>query len=257
MRYNHRCSSPIRLGSVELFIALGLLLLAGASQSAPSRRVSSRSQVQPIRRSAKPDKLPLTSLQLVETGGYRNPYVEYKIATMTLDGQTYTNAMKVQPSSTRSVWLEFSLGRHYSRFETVVGMSDAAPGGMSLVYTVIADGRELYRSRPLRVGSGPQRIVVDVTGILRLRLQAEAGEGWLIGETNSAYWINPVVYRGGTKPPPPTAARIILDGAQVTTMAPIVNGEPCVPLSVLQGLRGPIQNIEWDPGRNELTIETR
>jgi hypothetical protein len=193
----------------------------------------------------------------VELRGNDHPWAAEKKAMVAFDGQTYPEAITVETSTTHSVWLEYNLGRHYARLQMLVGVSDVSNGDTSLVYMVIGDGRELYRTHPLGVGSGPQRLVVDVTEVLRLRRQAETANQGLIGNPIKPYWVNPVLYRGGTRPPAPTAARIILDGAALTTPAPLVDGEPCVPISVLQALREPLQRMEWQAEKGELILETQ
>jgi hypothetical protein len=152
--------------------------------------------------------------------------------------------------------MEFYLGKQYARFRVLVGVSDLAPRDTAAkVYIVQGDGKELLRTPPLRVGSSPQLVEVPVRGVLRLRLLAMSADGIGFRGDQGAFWVNPRVTPGG-RVLPPTMVRIILDGDPLTTPAPMVNGEPCVPLSVLRGLVRPLRSMDWNADRSELVIET-
>ncbi|MGE5608693.1 MAG: NPCBM/NEW2 domain-containing protein [Bacillota bacterium] len=45
----------------------------------------------------------------------------------------------------------------------------------SATFIVRGDGKEVFRSAPFRVDSGPKEIDVDVTGVRRLRLELTEG----------------------------------------------------------------------------------
>jgi len=65
----------------------------------------------------------------------------------------------------------YSVGRRYSRFNAVVGVSDMEPNlNAEVIFTVIGDGNVLYRSQRLKVGR-IETIDIDVSNILTLQLQ--------------------------------------------------------------------------------------
>lgn len=239
---------PIAGGPSSLLVlssAIQLLGVSGYATAAP--HLARRTEAQ----TTSSGETPVTSLRLVAKEG------DYQANTVTLGGQSYGRAVQQETSVLGSPsYQEYYLGKRCSRFRALVGVSDFARDNFSAVYVVLGDGQELYRSRPLRVGSEPQQIDIDVTGVLRLKLVAGIETGDCDFDSNNAFWVNPRVDEGGVAPQP-TVAKIILDGNPLVTEAPLVQGEPCLPLSVLQKLKGSIRKVGWSPDRGELVIETR
>jgi hypothetical protein len=232
----------LRLQRGSLLLPSTLIMLSVLLGAASPRKPSPRPVKKPGTKAAASAEVPLTSLRLIEESAY------HELATATFDGQTYAKALKMRGH------LDFYLGKRYARFRALVGANDLAQGAFAATYIVKGDGTELYRSPVLRVGSEPQPVDLDIRGVLRLRLEAKLQEG--AGGPNRAFWVNPRVYRGEDVPKP-TVARILLDGNPLVAQAPIVNGEPCLPLSVLQRLKRPLQKVAWDPERGVLVIETQ
>jgi hypothetical protein len=248
-RKQHR-SSLIRRGGGGLLLILAALSWGAAAPAAhpptPRQRLAERRGA-PV---APPAVVPVTNLKLIKQEG------SSRVGTVLFDGQSYSNALQMEGYE-HSAWMEFYLGKRYDRFRALVGVSDLAKrNDGAMVYLVEGDGQELYRSPPVRVGGAPQQLDVAVRGVLRLRLVATSAEWYDFAGDQSAVWVNPRVYPGQLVTPP-TMAKIILDGDPLTTTAPIVNGELCVPLSLLQGLRRPIRSLDWSRDRGELVIETR
>ncbi|MSU50435.1 MAG: hypothetical protein EXS37_15350 [Opitutus sp.] len=86
----------------------------------------------------------------------------------------------------------FDLAAKWKSFNATVGIRDGAHLQGSAVFTVRGDGRELYRSTLLRVGTR-QDIQVDVVGVKRLELMVAGGEGH--PHNSWAIWAEPVVRR--------------------------------------------------------------
>ncbi len=84
----------------------------------------------------------------------------------------------------------FALAGKWQTFTATVGLRDGAQG--SAVFTVRADGRELFRSPVLRAGARAE-VNVPVGGVRELELIAEGGGG----NTGSSWaiWVQPAVAR--------------------------------------------------------------
>jgi NPCBM/NEW2 domain len=236
-------------GSALLMAAVSVSLLLGGVECAKAAlHAPAGARAQAIR----PGETPLTSLPIAQEGG------AYQTNAVTFGGQSYAKALQIHGTGygPDAPYLEYYLGKRCSRFRALVGASDFANDSFKVVYVVIGDGQELYRSPPLRVGSEPQPIDINVTGVLRLRLLAEMEHyNWEFNDRN-AFWVNPRVFQDG-EAPRPTVAKIILDGNPLVTVAPIVQGEPCLPLSVLQKLKGSIRRVDWNASSGEVVIESR
>lgn len=95
-----------------------------------------------------------------------------------VDGELFGNSLignvSGTPIGTTCVW-EFNLGRDWSRFRTVVGISDTSSADGTGDFRIIVDGQPAATQR---VGLGLSRIVeIDLRSALRLRLEAELLEG--------------------------------------------------------------------------------
>ena len=100
---------------------------------------------------------------------------------VTISGTEYAHALTSDLSSycgADPVQYEYDLGRQSSRLEGVVGLSDVSDAGRALRVEVFGDGR-LLDTKPIGLGI-PQKLDVDVTGVLRLAIRAittECGSG--------------------------------------------------------------------------------
>src|SRR5205807_6702679 len=91
---------------------------------------------------------------------------------LTLGGRFYDKGLYAH-SPARFV---FPVARKWKTFAATVGLRDGAHPQGSAIFTVRGDGRELYRSRLLRVGDG-EDVKVDITKVKELELLTDGGEG--------------------------------------------------------------------------------
>ncbi len=89
-----------------------------------------------------------------------------------LGGQFYDKGLYAH-SSARFV---FPVGGRWQSFTATIGLRDGAHTQGSAIFTVRGDGRELYRSRMLRVGQR-EDVKVSISGVKELELLTEGGEG--------------------------------------------------------------------------------
>jgi hypothetical protein len=245
-----RLHRGLRIFGVPTLLAAAVLVASAAALAGP-RKAGGTTPQKASARAAVPVEVPLTSVRVVEeySGG------STREDTVPFGGQNYARALRMGGSDV--AWSEFYLGKHYGRFQTLIGVSDLATGERKpLIYLVFGDGKELYRSPPLTVGDAPRPIDLDVSGVLRLRLEARREAGYWIRDHQSAFWVNPRLSPSGT-PVRRTQATVVLDGNPLATPVPLVNGEPCLPLSLLRGLKGQIPALDWDEARGEVVITTR
>ncbi len=237
-------------------LVVGLLQLAvfGMAAAAPgTAKPAARKAGKPIARKSDSPEVAVTTLPVAQVRG------QHRLATVTIDGQQYAKAVQLANFIfAGNQFIDYNIGKRFQRFRSLVGISDNARTEFALVYVVYGDGQELYRSKLMRVGDAPERVDIDVTGVLRLRLEVEeGGEDRLVdyGPQN-AFWVNPRLVREGVIARP-TEVKIILNGNPLVTQAPIVKGEPHIPISLLRKLGSSLQNIEWHPERGEVLITTR
>lgn len=107
---------------------------------------------------------------------------------LTLRGQTFDKGLYAHSPSR----FAFSTGGEWKTFSATVGLRDGAQEQGSAVFTLLGDGRELYRSPILRVG-GRENINVDISGVKQLELVATGGEGH--NHNSWAIWVDPKVSR--------------------------------------------------------------
>jgi len=87
----------------------------------------------------------------------------------------------------------FPVDRKWKSFSATIGLRDGAnPEQGSAVFTVRGDGRELYRSRLLRVGKR-EDVKVDISQVKALELLTDGGEGH--NHNSWAIWVEPKVER--------------------------------------------------------------
>ncbi|HTA31093.1 MAG TPA: NPCBM/NEW2 domain-containing protein, partial [Candidatus Cybelea sp.] len=86
----------------------------------------------------------------------------------------------------------FPLDGKWKTFTASIGLRDGANLQGSAVFTVRGDGRELYRSRMLRVGERDE-VKVDIAGVKELELVTAGGEGH--NHNSWAIWAEPEVKR--------------------------------------------------------------
>ena len=84
----------------------------------------------------------------------------------------------------------FPLGGNWKTFTATVGLRDGAADQGSAVFTVLGDGKEIFRSKILRPGQ-KDTLRLEIPGIQQLELHAVGGEGH--NHNSWAIWADPVV----------------------------------------------------------------
>ena len=109
-----------------------------------------------------------------------------------ISGQVYGHALSCDARDSDSGWAEFDLRRDYERFRTTVGQADRSEATTRTIrFSVIGDGETLYTTT---VGFGQAVDVdVDVTGVLRLRLDIGVIENSGTSAGTWAVWGDPTV----------------------------------------------------------------
>lgn len=74
------------------------------------------------------------------------------------------------------ITLALAVGVKWKTFTATIGLRDGAALQGSAIFTVRGDGRELYRSRMLRVGE-QEAVQVNIANVKKLELLTEGGEG--------------------------------------------------------------------------------
>lgn len=122
--------------------------------------------------------------------------------TRLTDPPTHAGGLKVThglflhpPQPRTSSHVAFHINREFSKMSGGVGISDEMArkqASSQLVFRVIGDGRELWRSRPLRRRGAFESFSVSVRGVEKLELfvDCDGSTGWC-----HAVWIDPLLSR--------------------------------------------------------------
>jgi hypothetical protein len=86
----------------------------------------------------------------------------------------------------------FPLGGSWKTLSATIGLRDGAASQGSAVFSVIGDGKEIFRSSILRPGQ-QESIRLGIAGVQQLELRAEGGEGH--NHSAWAIWADPLVER--------------------------------------------------------------
>ncbi len=111
---------------------------------------------------------------------------QWEGAFLKLDGQVFDKGLYAHSKSE----FVFSLGGSWKTFSATVGLRDGAANQGSAVFTVTGDGKELFRSKMLRVGE-KETLHLDLADVQQLELHADGGEGH--NHNSWAIWADPVV----------------------------------------------------------------
>lgn len=84
----------------------------------------------------------------------------------------------------------FNLNGKWSSFSATIGLRDGADKQGSAYFTVIGDGKVLYRSKALRANQ-VEHLDVDIEGVRILELKTEETEGH--NRNSWAIWVEPIV----------------------------------------------------------------
>jgi len=107
---------------------------------------------------------------------------------ITLGGKFYDKGLYAHSSA----HFIFPLAGKWKTFTATIGLRDGANIQGSAIFTVRGDGRELYRSRMLRVGERAD-VNVDISQVKELELLTEGGEGH--NHNSWAIWAEPKLQR--------------------------------------------------------------
>jgi hypothetical protein len=107
---------------------------------------------------------------------------------LTLDQKFYDKGLYAHSPSRYG----FAVDQKWKFFTATVGLRDGANPAGSAVFVVRGDGKELYRSELLHVGTH-EAVAVDISEVKDLQLLTEGGNG----NSNSSWavWVNPLVRR--------------------------------------------------------------
>jgi hypothetical protein len=88
--------------------------------------------------------------------------------------------------------LEYALDeRKWKAFDFAMGLDDiGGTDGGAVVYRVLGDGRELFRSPTIRSMEQPQQASVNIAGVKKLELIVDADGR---NSSDEAYWIKPTL----------------------------------------------------------------
>jgi hypothetical protein len=127
---------------------------------------------------------------------------------LTIRGNVYPKGIGTHAPSS----LTYALGGAYSRFQSFIGIDDAAGQQGSVIFSVVADGTTVYTSPLLTRASAVQFIDLSVTGVQYLRLVAnpsgDAGWDW-------ADWADAKLLSGTPAPTLPSVT-VAADPVSVT-----------------------------------------
>jgi len=91
----------------------------------------------------------------------------------------------------------YDLGGKYDRFTALIGVPDATPANVRMVFRVFVDGQVALPGRALGPGDPPVPVTVNVRGAKTLLLDVEADGVPATGQTVvSALWGEPRLLTG-------------------------------------------------------------
>lgn len=113
--------------------------------------------------------------------------------TETVDGTGYTHSLYALtcPSACGSPVCQYDLGRSWTGFHAVIGVSDDSDDSVVLQFEVYGDGRPITQARQVRLGRHID-LVANVVGVLRLKLVVTRVSG---GGQATAVWGDASVSR--------------------------------------------------------------
>ena len=158
------------------------------SSEGPSLLVSPKSLL--------PDNLWLSEIEPVRaTAGYGSLQNDKAVSgkLLKLGGLTYDRGLGTHAASE----IAYDLHRQYGRFKALVGVDENAgkPLG-SIEFTVLADGKELWKSGIMKQGETPKSVDVSIQGVRMLLLRVnDAGDGI---DYDHADWVNAQISRPGS-----------------------------------------------------------
>ncbi|HWE93766.1 MAG TPA: NPCBM/NEW2 domain-containing protein [Tepidisphaeraceae bacterium] len=108
---------------------------------------------------------------------------------VSVGGVDYAHALGLNPNGSATARVDYDLGGRFRRFTGAVGVNDSSDGlSSTLTFKILADGKEMWRSKPLRETKVSEKFDVSVFNVKTLELQIEN-----VGPAYGAHcvWIEP------------------------------------------------------------------
>lgn len=122
----------------------------------------------------------------------RNGDMGFQGLKVEVSGKAYEHGLSTSPGSSAKAFVRYSLRWGYRTLTGQVALNDSVPekSVSKLTFTIIGDGRELWKSEPLDVPKKPQKFTVDVSGVDVLELSVDCP-----GKNDYAHtvWLDPQV----------------------------------------------------------------
>jgi beta-lactamase regulating signal transducer with metallopeptidase domain len=106
----------------------------------------------------------------------------------------YPHSVAIHASTGSVSWATYRLDGKYKRFTSSVGILDLAKSPPTLKFSVKADGKTLWESKPVSQGQPTQSCQIDIAGVNELQLLV-----WCDGDSSEgqAAWLDPQVSGDG------------------------------------------------------------
>ncbi len=106
-------------------------------------------------------------------------------------GTRYEHGLQAHPDAGGFGRIVFDLPPKFRTLQGAVGIDDFVAGmggsGQPIVFRIVADGKELWKSRPIQKIKDSEKFSVDVTGVKQLELFADCPSTW----GAHSVWIDP------------------------------------------------------------------
>ncbi|MCS7304817.1 MAG: NPCBM/NEW2 domain-containing protein [Thermoguttaceae bacterium] len=116
-------------------------------------------------------------------------------------GRRYLKGLGVHSKAS----LKYALQGRYSRLEAELGLDDTSRGRGSVIFRVVTDGKEVFRSQPISSGDPPLPIRLDMTGVQELELIVDYGP-WG-DQMDRANWLEARLIPTSPAGPPPSESK--------------------------------------------------
>jgi len=145
------------------------------------------------------DSVPLASLnEKVEfAAAFGKPTRMGNMRFIRMSGTDLQNSLAIMPAPDKPAHLSYDIAGKYRTFIGAIGINDVAKEPASdLTFSIVGDGKELWKSQPTRNRAKVQPFQVDVTGVKKLEL-------FVACSGKNAYcnslWVEPMLYTKAVK----------------------------------------------------------
>lgn len=143
----------------------------------------------------------LADMTVVQTDG-----ASLQTSTLTMNGVAYAHSISAGVDC-RGGWYkngsyQYDLGRHFRKLTSKVGLSDNSDNNTKVLFEVFVDGRKVF-SKTTTLGK-PVALNVDLTGVLRLRVDATVVSTTCTGTGSTAVWADAQLFGTPDAVPTPT-----------------------------------------------------